>query len=204
MFTTEFLITSLIIVMLPGTGVIYTISTGLFVGRRASTAAAVGCTFGSIPHLLVSILGLSAILHLSAQAFVVLKYLGAAYLLYVAWTMWRDTGRLNIEEKRCQRGMRAIAVKGFLINILTPKLSMFFIAFLPQFVPVGSVSPVLHLILLSGIFMLITLGVFLLYGLFAGTVRDYVINSPRILNHLQRSFAVAFAALGARLAMAER
>ncbi len=118
--------------------------------------------------------------------------------------MWRDTGRLNIEEKRCQQGMRAIAVKGFLINILNPKLSMFFIAFLPQFVPVGSVSPVLHLILLSGIFMLITLGVFLLYGLFAGTVRDYVINSPRILSHLQRSFALAFAALGARLAMVER
>jgi len=204
MLTTEFLVTALIIVMLPGTGVIYTISTGLFVGRRASVAAAVGCTFGCLPHLLVGILGLSAILHLSAQAFVVLKYLGATYLLYVAWTMWRDTGRLAIEENRCRRGMQDIVVKGFLINILNPKLSMFFIAFLPQFVPVGSDSPALHLILLSSIFMLITLGVFLLYGLFAGTVRDYVIGSPRVLNHLQRGFAVAFAALGAKLAMAER
>jgi threonine/homoserine/homoserine lactone efflux protein len=204
MFTTEFLITSLIIVMLPGPGVIYTLSTGLFVGRRASLAAAIGCTFGCIPHLLVSILGLSALLHLSALAFQLLKYLGAAYLLYVAWSMWRDTGRLQIDQRRCRHGLRAIAVKGFLINILNPKLSMFFIAFLPQFVPLGSASPALHLVLLSGIFMLITLAVFLLYGLFAGSLRDYVIGSPRLLGRLQRGFAVAFATLGARLAMAER
>jgi threonine/homoserine/homoserine lactone efflux protein len=204
MYTTEFLITSLIIVMLPGTGVIYTVSTGLFVGHRASLAAAVGCTFGALPHLLVSILGLSAILHLSAVAFQILKYLGALYLLYVAWSMWRDTGNLTIDEKRCKRGMLNIAVKGFLINILNPKLSMFFIAFLPQFVPLGSHTPIMDLSLLSGIFMLITLVVFIGYGLFAGTVRDYVIHSPRVISRLQRSFAVAFAALGAKLALAER
>ncbi len=204
MFTTEFLITSLIIVMLPGTGVIYTVSTGLFVGHRASLAASVGCTFGALPHLLVSILGLSAILHLSAMAFQVLKYLGALYLLYIAWSMWRDTGSLVIDQRRCQHGMLNIAVKGFLINILNPKLSMFFIAFLPQFVPAGSASPIIDLSMLSSIFMLITFVVFVCYGLFAGTVRDYVIHSPRIINRLQRGFAVAFAALGAKLAMAER
>ncbi|MCW8890488.1 MAG: LysE family translocator [Sedimenticola sp.] len=204
MFTTEFLITSLIIVMLPGTGVIYTISTGLFVGHRASLAAAVGCTFGALPHLLVSILGLSAILHLSAMAFQVLKYLGALYLLYVAWSMWRDSGHLAIDKQRCRVGFLNIAVKGFLINILNPKLSLFFIAFLPQFVPMGSTTPIVDLSLLSAIFMLITLVVFMAYGLFAGTVRDYVIHSPRVVAHLQRSFAVAFAALGAKLAMAER
>ncbi|WP_428622245.1 LysE family translocator [Sedimenticola sp.] len=204
MFSTEFLLSSLIIVMLPGTGVIYTVSTGLFTGRRASVAAAIGCTFGCVPHLLVSILGLSALLHLSAEAFQILKYLGAAYLLYLAWGMWRENGRLTIDEKRCQQGMQAVAIKGFLINILNPKLSMFFLAFMPQFVPLGSPTPVLHLTLLSVIFMLITLVVFLLYALFAGTVRDYVVGSPHILNRLQRGFAVAFAALGAKLAMAER
>ncbi|MDF1530312.1 MAG: LysE family translocator [Sedimenticola sp.] len=204
MFTTEFLITSLIIVMLPGTGVIYTVSTGLFVGHRASLSAALGCTFGALPHLLISILGLSALLHLSAVAFQILKYLGALYLLYIAWTMWRDTGSLRIEERRCQQGMLNIAVKGFLINILNPKLSLFFVAFLPQFVPIGSVTPILDLSMLSSIFMLITLVVFVCYGLFAGTVRDYVIHSPRIVGRLQKSFAAAFAALGARLALAER
>ena len=204
MFSTEFLITSLIIVMLPGTGVIYTISTGLFVGRQASISAAIGCTFGCIPHLLVSILGLSAILHLSALAFQILKYLGAAYLLYIAWSMWRDTGNLAIEKSRGYGSLQGIAIKGFLINILNPKLSMFFIAFLPQFVPVGSSSPMLYLTQLSTIFMLITLVVFVSYGLFANSVRTYVINSPRIISRLQRGFAVAFAALGAKLAMAER
>ena len=204
MLSTEFLLTSLIVVMLPGTGVIYTVSMGLLSSRRASLAAVVGCTLGILPHLLVSILGLSAVLHLSEQAFMVLKYLGAAYLLYVAWSMWRESGELSLEMPGVRLRLGSVAVKGFLINILNPKLSMFFIAFLPQFVPVASPSPALHLLLLSGVFMLITLVVFTLYGLFAGAVREYVLNSPRIMVRLQRGFALSFAALGARLAMAER
>lgn len=196
--------TSLIVVMLPGTGVIYTISTGLFASRRAGLAAVLGCTLGILPHLLVTILGLSAVLHLSEQAFMLLKYLGAAYLLYIAWSMWRESGHLSLEIEGVTQGLGAVALKGFLINILNPKLSMFFIAFLPQFVPVASPSPTLHLLMLSGIFMLLTLVVFSLYGLFAGAVRNHVLNSPRILSRLQRGFALSFAALGARLALAER
>jgi threonine/homoserine/homoserine lactone efflux protein len=204
--STEFFLTSLIIVMLPGTGVIYTLSMGLFAGHKPSLAAAVGCTLGCLPHLLVSILGLSAILHMSAQAFTLLKYLGAAYLIYVAWSMWRESGAVQLSRQTEQgaSGLGGIAVKGFLINILNPKLSMFFIAFLPQFVPLDAISPAWQLVGLSGWFMAITLVVFVAYGLFAGSVRHYVINSPRILNRLQRGFALAFAALGARLAMAER
>lgn len=204
MLSTEFLLTSLIVVMLPGTGVIYTVSMGLLSSRRASLAAVVGCTLGILPHLLVSILGLSAVLHLSEQAFMVLKYLGAAYLLYVAWSMWRESGELSLEVPGVRLRLGSVAVKGFLINILNPKLSMFFIAFLPQFVPVTSASPALHLLLLGGVFMLITLVVFTLYGLFAGAVREYALDSPRIMVRLQRGFALSFAALGARLAMTEQ
>lgn len=204
MFSVEFLLTSLIVVMLPGTGVIYTVSTGLFASRRASLAAVLGCTLGILPHLLVGILGLTAVLQLSEQAFLVLKYLGAAYLLYVAWSMWRESGRLSVEMTASRQGLLSVAVKGFLINILNPKLSMFFVAFLPQFVPLGSASPTLHLLLLGGIFMLLTLVVFTLYGLFAGATREYVLGSPRILSRLQRGFALSFAALGAKLALAER
>ncbi len=202
--STEFIITSLIVVLIPGTGVIYTISTGLFSGWRASIAASIGCTLGIIPHLLASILGLAAILHMSAIAFQVMKFIGVAYLFYLAWTMWRQTGALKIEGQQSRQRLRDIAFKGILINILNPKLSLFFLAFLPQFVPAQTASPMPDMLLLSIIFMLMTLLVFIVYGLFANSVRAHVVNSPKIVTRAQRSFAVIFAMLGAKLAMAER
>ncbi|MCU7851300.1 MAG: LysE family translocator [Candidatus Thiodiazotropha sp. (ex Monitilora ramsayi)] len=204
MLSTEFIITSLIVVLIPGTGVIYTISTGLFIGWRASIFAAFGCAVGIVPHLLASILGLATILHMSAIAFQLIKFIGVAYLLYLAWSMWKETGTLKIEGKNSNKGAWEIGIKGFLINILNPKLSLFFLAFLPQFVPPETESPIVNMLLLSGIFMGMTLFVFILYGLFANSVRSYVAHSPNIIKMAQRTFAVVFAMLGAKLAMAER
>ncbi len=200
MVSAEFLITSLVVVLIPGTGVIYTVSSGLFLGQRASIAAAFGCTLGILPHLTASILGLSAILHLSALAFQVVKYAGATYLLYLAWSMWRETGALTLDSPSSKKGMLQIVIKGFLINILNPKLSIFFLAFLPLFVAPGASSPTCQMLFLGGVFMAITLGIFILYGLFANGVRKHVVNSPRVIVWLQRSFAVTFAALGVKLA----
>ena len=207
MLNTEFLMTSLVVVLLPGAGVIYTVSTGLFLGRRASIAAAFGCTFGIVPHLLACILGLSAILHVSAVAFQVVKYAGAVYLLYLAWSMWRETGVLRFDDTRTGGSnprLWQIAVRGVLLNILNPKLSIFFPAFLPLFVSPHAGSPVWQMLLLSSVFMAMTLVIFILYGICAGSVRSYVAGSPRSILWLQRSFAVVFAALGVKLAMAER
>jgi len=204
MLSTEFIITSLIVVLIPGTGVIYTISTGLFLGWRASVFAALGCTAGIIPHLLASILGLAAILHMSAMAFQVIKFIGVAYLFYLAWSMWKETGALKIEGQNKNKGVWQISVKGFLINILNPKLSLFFLAFLPQFLPSQTESPVFNMLILSGVFMGMTLFVFIIYGLFANSVRMYVVNSPKIIKLTQRTFAAIFAMLGMKLAMAER
>jgi threonine/homoserine/homoserine lactone efflux protein len=204
MFNTEFLITSLVVVLIPGTGVIYTISNGLFIGWRASIAAAFGCTAGIIPHLSASILGLSAILHMSALAFQVVKFAGAAYLLYLAWAMWRDTGSLKFDSHSTKIGLWQIVRRGFLINILNPKLSIFFLAFLPLFVNPNASSPTLNMILLSLMFMAMTLVIFILYGIFANAVRRYVVNSPRLIVWLQRSFAVTFAALGIKLAVTDQ
>jgi len=204
MLSTEFIITSLIVVLIPGTGVIYTISTGLFLGWRASVSAALGCTAGIIPHLLASILGLAAILHMSAMAFQVIKFIGVAYLFYLAWSMWKETGALKIEGQNKNKGVWQISVKGFLINILNPKLSLFFLAFLPQFLPSQTESPVFNMLVMSGVFMGMTLLVFIVYGLFANSVRMYVVNSPRIIKLTQRTFAAIFAMLGMKLAMAER
>ncbi|MBI9092948.1 MAG: LysE family translocator [Desulfobacterium sp.] len=160
MFSTEFILTSLVVVLIPGTGVIYTISTGLFLGWRASIAAAAGCTAGIIPHLTASILGLSAILHMSAMAFQGVKFAGALYLLYLAWSMWRDTGGFNFGSPSARKGLWQIAMKGFLINILNPKLSIFFLAFLPLFVSPNAPSPMFDMFMLSLAFMAMTLIVF--------------------------------------------
>jgi len=204
MLSTEFLLTALVVVLVPGTGVIYTVSTGLFLGWRASVAAAFGCTAGIIPHILASILGLSAILHVSALAFRVVKFTGAAYLLYLAWSMWRETGALIFDTPGQKTGIWQIAARGFLINILTPKLSIFFLAFLPLFVSPAAASPSLQMFFLSAVFMAMTLCIFILYGVSANGVRSYVVNSPRRIILLQRSFAGVFAILGAKLAMTDQ
>ena len=204
MFNAEFLITSLVVVLIPGTGVIYTVSTGLFLGWRASISAAFGCTAGIIPHLSASILGLSAILHVSAIAFQIVKYAGAAYLLYLAWSMWHDTGALRFNSSSQKNSLRQIATRGFLINILNPKLSIFFLAFLPLFVSANTSSPMFEMFILSFVFMAMTLIIFILYGISANGVRRHVTNSPRIIVWLQRSFAATFAALGVKLAMTDQ
>lgn len=200
----EFLITSLIVVLIPGTGVIYTVSTGLTLGLRSSIAAAIGCTAGIIPHLTASIMGLAAILHMSALAFQTLKFFGVGYLLYLAWSMWREEGAITFEHANRENGFLKIAIRGLLINILNPKLSIFFLAFLPQFVPPNANSPLIRLLLLSAVFMMMTLVIFILYGVFAHGIRTYIVSSPRLIQKFQRGFAVIFAALGVKLAMAEQ
>jgi threonine/homoserine/homoserine lactone efflux protein len=204
MFDTEFLITSLVVVLIPGTGVIYTVSTGLFLGGRASIAAAFGCTAGIIPHLSASILGLSAILHTSAVAFQCVKYAGAIYLLYLAWSMWRETGAIKFNSSSSTAGMGQIVLRGFLLNILNPKLSIFFLAFLPLFISPGTSSPLFEMFLLSVVFMAMTLIIFIMYGLSANRVSRHVVDSPQLIVWLQRSFAATFAALGVKLAMTDQ
>lgn len=201
--STEFFITSLVVVLIPGTGVIYTVSTGLFLGWRSSIAAAFGCTAGIIPHLFASILGLSAILHMSALAFQGIKFAGVIYLLYLAWAMWRETGAFKLNSPSRKNGLWQIAVRGFLINILNPKLSIFFLAFLPLFVSPNTLSPMFDIFILSVIFMVMTLAIFILYGIAADGVSKYFIKSPKAVIWLQRSFAATFAALGVKLAMTE-
>jgi threonine/homoserine/homoserine lactone efflux protein len=201
--TWEFLVTSLIVVVLPGTGVIYTVSTGLSQGGRASVLAATGCTAGIVPHLLASIFGLAALLHTSALAFQVLKIVGVLYLAYLAWAMWRESGEIELDS-RTKGGSSQIVIRGFLINILNPKLSIFFLAFLPQFVPAESASAVSQLLWLSSVFMLMTFVVFVGYGLLADRVREFIRHSPAIIQGVQRAFAGLFVALAMKLAVSER
>jgi len=200
----SFIITSLIVIASPGTGVLYTLAAALTRGSRASVAAAFGCTLGIVPHIAAAMLGLAAVLHTSALAFAALKWLGLTYLLYMAWQALREQGTLHVDEKATARSLRETIVTGFLINILNPKLSIFFLAFLPQFIPAEELHPLLQMLELGVAFMVLTFAVFVLYGLAAARVRDRVISRPSVMTWLRRAFAAGFVALGANLAFAER
>lgn len=204
MISLEFLVTSLIVVLIPGTGVVYTVSTGLIQGRKASVYAALGCTLGIIPHLLATVLGLAALMHTSAVAFQALKYAGVAYLFYVAWATWKDSSAFAVDESVAKTPARSLVIKAFLMNILNPKLTIFFLAFLPQFVPHDATHPLTQLLLLSAVFMLMTFVVFVVYGLIAHAFRKWVIESTTVQQWLRYSFAAAFAGLGAKLATTEQ
>ena len=200
----EFLVTTFVIVATPGTGVIYTLAAGLSRGARASAVAAVGCTLGIVPHMVAAITGLAALLHTSALAFQTLKYLGVAYLLYMAWATLQEKGALAVEDETAPRSARHVVVSGVLINILNPKLTVFFFAFLPQFVRTDEPGAVRRMLELSAVFMLLTLVVFGAYGVCAASVRTHVVSRPRVMTGMRRVFAGSFVALGARLALTER
>jgi len=199
-----FLLTSLVIVATPGTGVLFTLAAGLSRGARASVLAAFACTLGIVPHLAAAITGLAALLHTSAVAFQTLKYLGVAYLLYLAWVTWHDRDALVVEESSAPVSARKVIVTGVLVNILNPKLTMFFFAFLPQFVDPTAPNRLLPMLQLSAVFMAMTFVVFAAYGVFAAAVRTHVVARPRVVIWLRRSFAACFVGLGAKLALASR
>jgi threonine/homoserine/homoserine lactone efflux protein len=203
MINPEFLLTSLVVVLIPGTGVVYTITTGLTLKWRASIAAAIGCTLGIVPHILASILGLSALLNMSAQLFSLLKIAGSMYLLYLAWNMWREAGTLEINRKTKETSALQIVAKAIAINLLNPKLTIFFFAFLPLFVSNNSVSPTMEMLKLSAVFMGLTFIVFALYGILASGISTYLINSSKAVKRLQQAFAVILAAFAVKLALSE-
>ncbi|MCA3599241.1 MAG: LysE family translocator [Methylobacterium sp.] len=202
--TIEFWITTFIVVASPGTGALYTIATGLGRGGQASVLAAFACTLGILPHLAAAMMGLAALLHASALLFDLVKYAGVAYLLWMAWQILREKGAMRISGEDTERSARRVIIDGIALNLLNPKLSIFFVAFLPQFMSKDAMHPIMEMLALSGVFMGMTFIIFALYGLFAAAMRDHVITRPAVMAWLRRGFAAAFVALGARLAVQER
>jgi threonine/homoserine/homoserine lactone efflux protein len=208
--TLDFLLIALIVVATPGTGMIYTVAAGLTRGGKASVVAAFGCTLGIVPHMIAAITGLAALLHTSALLFDAVKYAGVAYLLWMAWMTWHDRGSLSLTGKGPQKQSFVqvtpfhIIGEAIVINLLNPKLSIFFFAFLPQFIATDAPDALPRMLEMSGVFMAMTFGVFAVYGLFAAAVRDHVLSRPKVMLWLRRTFAAAFVALGAKLALTER
>ncbi len=200
MISLQFLLTALVVVIAPGTGVIYTLAVGLGQGRRAAILAALGCTIGIVPHLLAASLGLAAILHTSAVAFQVVKFAGVGYLLYLAWQMLKSDGALSVSARANPEPGWTIARRAALINILNPKLSIFFLALLPPFLSGNAATAQIEMLVLGIVFMVLTFVVFAGYGAFAAATRDHLLSKTAVLRWLNRGFAGVFAALAARLA----
>lgn len=202
--TVAFLLTTLVVVATPGTGAVYSIAAGLSRGAKAGVVAAFGCTLGVIPHMVAAITGLAAILNASAIAFQSLKWLGVAYLLYLAWQTFRDTSLIDVDATTAPVSFWRVIRTAVLINLLNPKLTIFFFAFLPQFVPAGEVNATWHMAGLSLVFMALTFIVFALYGVFAAVMRNHVITRPKVMTRLRRTFAGTYVMLAGRLALETR
>lgn len=200
----EFLLTSLVLVVSPGTGALYTIATGLGRGGKMSVIAAFACTLGIVPHLAAAMMGLAALLHTSALLFNLVKYAGVVYLLFMAWQTLKESGALSVEGHTSPISASRVILDGILLNLLNPKLTIFFVAFLPQFIAADSTSPLAEMVLLSAIFMAMTFVVFALYGFFAALMRDQVISRPNVMRWMRKMFALAFVGLAARLALQEK
>jgi len=202
MLYNDFLVTSLLIVISPGTGAIITLSAGLRQGTRSAIVGAAGCTLGVLPHMLAAITGLATLLHASPLLFSIVKYTGVAYLLLMAWQTLRDKTLLSTESSRPDLSHRALIIQAVVANILNPKLSLFFLAFLPQFIATGDALPTQSMLILSAIFAAMTFAVFALYGAFASSVSHYVLGNHRVMTGIRWGVALAFSAVGVRLAMA--
>ena len=199
-----FLLTTLVVVATPGTGAVYSIAAGLSRGTQAGVVAAFGCTLGVVPHMVAAITGLAAILNASAVAFQAIKWLGVAYLLYLAWQTLRETSAVQIDGNAAPASSWRVIRTAVLINLLNPKLTIFFFAFLPQFVPQGGPNSTWHMIGLSLVFMALTFIVFALYGVFAATMREQVVSRPKVMTWLRRTFTGTYVLLAGRLAFESR
>ena len=193
----EFLFTAFIVCLVPGIGVVYTLSSTLGQGFRAGFWASVGCTIATLVHLAVALAGLAAVLHTSALLFQSIKYAGVAYLLYMAWGTLKGTGGVALEAAAPQ-SVAQLVWRGIVLNLLNPKLPLFFVAFLPQFMAVNDGPFVMAE--LGVVFAALTFLTFIGYTALAASGRQAILSRPVVIAWMRRAFAASFAALGVRLA----
>jgi threonine/homoserine/homoserine lactone efflux protein len=200
MISTEFFFTSLAIVAAPGTGVVFTISTGLVSGKKSAVAAAVGCALGIVPHLALGILGIIALVQFGTTPVLILKYAGVLYLFYLAFNFWNNKSELSVDEKTDSGNWLTIIVRAVLINLLNPKLTLFFLAFLPQFIQNSETNQIYLMLILGFLFMLMTLVVFLSYGLLADFFKYQFFGSPKMNRLINIIVAIVFTLFALRVA----
>jgi threonine/homoserine/homoserine lactone efflux protein len=196
---------SLVLILVPGPDMMFLLGRSIAQGRKAGVVAALGINAGGYVHLTAAITGLSAILLSSAVAFTVVKWIGAAYLVYLGISALADRGEgLRIAGRETSaRSLRAVFVQGFLSDVLNPKVAVFFVALLPQFVDLKVGHPIRELLLLGVTTNILAIAVSLVIVLLSSWISTRLRGDPRIARRLQHGMGVWFIGLGARLA-AER
>ncbi|MDC7222261.1 MAG: LysE family translocator [Spirochaetales bacterium] len=201
MLTSSFLLTSLVVVLIPGTGVIYTVSAGLTGRRRQAVLAAIGCTLGIIPHLAAGLLGVSALMHRGALLFRLIKIAGIIYLTYLGIDLIRNSGALRLEEETEEKKPLKVMGEAILLNLLNPKLTLFFLSFLPQFLNTAEGNYTLQMVRLSAVFMGMTLLVFCFYGLLAHSFKKILAGSEKLSQRIQQGFGALLLGFATKLAL---
>ncbi|MGJ8529042.1 LysE family translocator [Maritalea sp.] len=203
--TFEYFMTCMVVILIPGTGMVYAVAMAIAQGWRTGIVAAFASTLGIVPHMIAAITGLAVLMHTSALAFQIVKYVGVAYLLYLAWQTLRSSGPIKLDDSPKENvPLKKVIVSGIAINSLNPKLSIFFLAFLPQFVSVNSTNNTLEMLVLGAVFMALTFLVFALFAAFAFSIRKVLTGSPRFMRWFRRTVAMSFGLLAARLAVTEQ
>jgi threonine/homoserine/homoserine lactone efflux protein len=201
----EFLLTSLVVAAIPGTGVVYTVSSSIGGGRRRGLVAAIGCTLGIVPHILAAMLGLSAIMQAGSVVFEVVRYAGVAYLVFIGVSMIRDAGALQLEDRNGSiEPTGRVVWRAILLNLLNPKLTLFFFAFLPQFLDASRGPLDMSVIWLGAVFMLETLAVFAVYACASAAVRNLVLAVPVLRQWIERSLGALLIGFAAKLAFTDQ
>ena len=199
-----FLAASLALALTPGPDMIYVISRALAQGPRAGLISAAGLTLGLAAHTLLAAFGVSVLLRASPTAFVVLKVVGALYLFWIGLQLWRAAPQMDIRAASDRAGTAALFLQGSLSALLNPKLALFFLAFLPQFVPRNSLTPTQDVLALGLGFALVGITVQAIAGFAAGMLSERLRQSERALRGVFRTSALVMMALGVRLLVAPR
>lgn len=199
-----FALAALVLAITPGPGIAYVVARTVAGGRSEGLASCFGTAIGGLLHVLAAALGLSLLIAQSALAFAVLKYLGAAYLAYLGIRLLvRKEAAFAVKAVRSQGARRAL-LEGIVVEALNVKTALFFLAFLPQFVPANAPNATAQMLALGGVFMLLTFLVFAVYAALAASLRRQVLSRPKIMVWLQRGFGAALGLMGLRLALADR
>ncbi|RXI44654.1 threonine transporter RhtB [Malaciobacter mytili] len=200
-----FIVASLLLCIAPGPDNIYVLTQGMTKSKKAAIITTLGLCTGLIIHTGAAAFGISMIFKTSQLAFNIVKYIGAAYLLYIAYQAFKYRNEpLDLTIKASKKDLKALYIKGFFMNVLNPKVSIFFLAFLPQFVSVENGNIPMQMILLGVIFMILTIIVFSIIGIAGNLLSSKLLQKPNIIKYMNIMTSFVLVSLGLKLAFSER
>lgn len=200
-----FIAASFLLCLAPGPDNIYVLTQGMTKSKKAAIVTTLGLTSGLIIHTSAAAFGISVIFQTSEIAFNIVKYVGAAYLLYIAYQAFKYRNeKLDLSVQNSASELKKLYVKGFIMNILNPKVSIFFLAFLPQFVNTASGNVPMQMITLGGVFMLLTIVVFSSIGIAGNLLSAKLLEKPNIVKYMNILTSFVLVSLGIKLALSQR